>query len=728
MKASNLLFLVLLLTTSLFSVSLDDIEYWVGEGSNRAGLVIDWQDGITPQSIMWGYRWDGTATGEDMLNAIVASDTRLSGDVSLPTTINYDLNNDGSLDADDHQRTANMSAGSYWPYFIGTDGENWSYATTTHAGRTLSNGDWDGWSYCSDWTGDTFPPSLPTAAEVPTVSFSFDDIAYWIGEGDNVAMLVIDFNDSTNDETESFAWGYRWSGDNDINGITLLNTIQTIDTRLTIDISSGLLNDIIFDYDTVHEGLSGDPDWWSTWTKQLDGEWAMNSGVTTSISSGDRFGCSYGFTPATTEPDFPVAVSAIVAEELITQDDIINIKNTITSIVKPLFNDNYNCDFTLSLLDTPSDCSIDIIDNELHVTPNESFEGSIEIDYKLVSLNNLESNISTITINVFSPFAPQVETEGTTAIFVEDTSILEWATGVIIDRGYVDVTDQSQGFATYGDDSDALGMAEGNSYDVVSLGDGGVATLTFEHNIYDGEGYDFAVFENGFGDNSLELAFVEVSSNGSDYIRFPAVSLTQAYTQVTGFDSLYAEDIHNFAGKYRQGYGTPFDLSELPESDLVDTNNISHVRIIDVIGSIDTEYATYDVYGYPVNDPFPTDFSSSGFDLDAVGVINHIGTEANSDNNPELFTTELIGNYPNPFNPTTSINYLLKNESDVSLKIFNVKGQLVRELVNGVQKQGNHTIVWNGYNSNNKQVAGGVYFYKLDTKEYTSTKKMLLLK
>jgi len=80
--------------------------------------------------------------------------------------------------------------------------------------------------------------------------------------------------------------------------------------------------------------------------------------------------------------------------------------------------------------------------------------------------------------------------------------------------------------ASFGDESEALGVAEGNSVDVLSLGDMGQATLTFDVEIEDGEGWDFAVFENSLDDTFLELAFVEVSSDGEDFYLFPAVSLT----------------------------------------------------------------------------------------------------------------------------------------------------------------------------------------------------------
>ncbi len=220
------------------------------------------------------------------------------------------------------------------------------------------------------------------------------------------------------------------------------------------------------------------------------------------------------------------------------------------------------------------------------------------------------------------PYAPAAGQPGSTAIYKDDPAFVGWASDCEVVRGLMDISDPSKGYASYGSADKAIGKAVGDSYDVVSLGDGGYATLTFDAPIYNGPGWDFAVFENGFSDTYLELGFVEVSSNGTDFFRFPSVSLTQTDTQVGGFGTLDPTNIHNLAGKYRQGYGTPFDLAELDGINGLDINNITHVRIVDVVGCIQDAYCTYDSQGHKINDPWPTAFSSGGFDLDAVGVIH----------------------------------------------------------------------------------------------------------
>ncbi len=90
--------------------------------------------------------------------------------------------------------------------------------------------------------------------------------------------------------------------------------------------------------------------------------------------------------------------------------------------------------------------------------------------------------------------------------------------------------------------------------------------------------------------------------------------------------------------------------------------------------------------------------------------------------------TKLNKNYPNPFNPETTISYSVKNAGPVSINIFNIKGQKIRTLVNEDKAAGNYKVVWKGLDNNNKKVASGIYFYRMKSGNYTSTKKMILMK
>jgi hypothetical protein len=208
----------------------------------------------------------------------------------------------------------------------------------------------------------------------------------------------------------------------------------------------------------------------------------------------------------------------------------------------------------------------------------------------------------------------------------EDPRILGWASQVTeLKRGPEIITKPDGFLAAWGTEADVLGAADAygsDNFNVLSLGDGGSITLKFPVPIGNGPGPDLAVFENAFSDSFLELAFVEVSSNGVTFHRFPAISLTQTDTQIGGFGLLDTTYIHNLAGKYRSGFGTPFDLAELAGIDDLDIGLITHVRIVDVIGSIDPIYGSRDSQGNLINDPWSTEWEAGGFDLDAVAYLN----------------------------------------------------------------------------------------------------------
>jgi len=87
-----------------------------------------------------------------------------------------------------------------------------------------------------------------------------------------------------------------------------------------------------------------------------------------------------------------------------------------------------------------------------------------------------------------------------------------------------------------------------------------------------------------------------------------------------------------------------------------------------------------------------------------------------------------ISNYPNPFNPTTTISFNLPSDSDVSVGVYNVKGQKVKTLLNEKSTQGQHEVIWNGLNDNNKPVSSGVYLYRVKADNQESVKRMILLK
>lgn len=283
-------------------------------------------------------------------------------------------------------------------------------------------------------------------------------------------------------------------------------------------------------------------------------------------------------------------------------------------------------------------------------------------------------------------FCGAVGSEGCDAIAQDSNIIVAWATGCTVVRGPEDITDPEGPTAIYGNDSDGIGPAGTITTVAVSLGDGGTATLTFARPIRNGVGPDFAVFENSFNDYFLELAFVEVSTDGERFVRFPATSLTPTDVQVGSYGSVDPTFINNLAGKYRIGYGTPFDLAELADSTGIDIDSIVYVRLVDVVGTVDPRYATYDAYGHIVNDPYPTydptrQYRSGGFDLTGVAVIH--------ENNPsgvEQASSVISGVWPLP---ATDRIYVACRKVQVDIQIFDINGRLMQS---GALHQGNNAI------------------------------------
>ena len=214
--------------------------------------------------------------------------------------------------------------------------------------------------------------------------------------------------------------------------------------------------------------------------------------------------------------------------------------------------------------------------------------------------------IATIAGAIAGPYPGAAGTAGSDAVSKDDPAIKAWASG---HRDYDWGTNVT---STWRIPSKAYGAATEDVFDIVCLGDSGTITMYFPHPIKDGGGADFAVFENSFSNTFLELAFVEVSSDGINFFRFPNDSLTPSAT-----NSIDPTNLSGLAGKYRGGYGTPFDLAVLEASPLLDKGNVRFVRLVDILGNGTVK----DSSGGSIYDPHPNT-GSAGFDLDAIGVIH----------------------------------------------------------------------------------------------------------
>jgi len=297
-------------------------------------------------------------------------------------------------------------------------------------------------------------------------------------------------------------------------------------------------------------------------------------------------------------------------------------------------------------------------------------------------------------------FPPAAGISGSTAIHADSSIFVSWAHACYVQRGFQNIAQPEFGLVSYGNDYDAIGKADNQ---VVSLGDAGIAILTFTPPICDKEGFDFAVFENSFNDSFLELAFVEVSSDSLHWFRFPAISLTPANNQIGTFGSVDATQIHNLAGKYRVLYGTPFDISDIEDNVYLNKQNIKYVKIIDVIGTIDSTYASFDSQGHIINDPYPTTFNTGGFDLDAVGVIH---SDENAIDNNSLARAFIA---PNPCDDVINI---IQAPQKFEVIIYDKYGIEVLKKSNATQIQ-------------LSTLSSGVYFLRIENQEINQLFKII---
>ncbi len=341
------------------------------------------------------------------------------------------------------------------------------------------------------------------------------------------------------------------------------------------------------------------------------------------------------------------------------------------------------------------------------------------------SLTHMFFLLFVLPLGAAAQFAPGAGQAGTTAVYKDSSAFKAWATSCVVKRGFINIEDTTATFtqgdstsnrAFFGDADAALGIP-GGAMDVVSLGDGGSATLGFDSPIANGEGPDFAVFENGFpaqtapfGDY-LELAFVEVSTDGQHFVRFPSVSMTQDSIQIDGFGQLNPEKIHNLAGKYVVNYGTPFDLADLADSSGINPDSINFVRIVDVTGDLHANYARYDSQGHKINDPWPSPYWSGGFDLDAVGVIHQrddvtgIPVFEHSKENVKIF--------PNPANIIVNVRFMKINKPEsININLNNLSGQT---LISSSEEQ-----------LNVSDIPNGLYILKISDGKNIQFKKILI--
>ena len=223
------------------------------------------------------------------------------------------------------------------------------------------------------------------------------------------------------------------------------------------------------------------------------------------------------------------------------------------------------------------------------------------------------------------------------SVSADSSEIAIWANEVVTFNPTSSGSQHSDGTNALGFPDEAFAsLGDLSSEEISNASPAGEITVSFAAAISDGPGWDFAVFENAgpFFEAPFvfaELAFVEVSSNGADFSRFPSSSLNVEPGQGTpdtelitplgrNFAGLNTTNINNLAGIHPLGFGTAFDLSDLTNNEEVlagdvDVSSIRFVRFVDIPGN----GSRFDSQGRPVLDAWPTSGGVGGIDVDAVG-------------------------------------------------------------------------------------------------------------
>lgn len=211
----------------------------------------------------------------------------------------------------------------------------------------------------------------------------------------------------------------------------------------------------------------------------------------------------------------------------------------------------------------------------------------------------------------------------------------------------------------------------------------------------------FAVYENGVSEAAELVAEL--------YQLFPAQNLVAVEGDAFVLLSWEAgaENINHLTGYIIYRDNELFTALSLPLAELSFTDSA-------VTNDITYEYYVTAVYGNGES-PASNTVSATPHTTDEEDLVS-------------ITKTELYDNYPNPFNPSTNIRFGLKNDSVVTILIYNVRGQKVRELLSQNLKQGKQSVTWDGKDDFGQNVSSGIYFYVMKKREYSAVKKMMLLK
>lgn len=315
----TLLLFVLAFTANVFAQFTEaDVKFWVGEGPDTAVLVVDFRDGTTDSSFAWGYRYD--ATGEvtvlDMLNAVAVAEPKFtiaqSGGFLEDVVYNH------------HSRLAGDP--DWWSTWSGASLEG--IGMSGGVSEVLANGGWYGLSYGFMGEGDPHAPTV-TYPAYSSLWFSQNEVEYWVGEGDNESVIVIDFN-AEGETPVTYAWGVRYNN-SFIAAHQALKLISDADPNLDVTIAGGVVTAITYN---DLSGVVGGDNTWRYFNGTNMSDWTFNNSLNAPLHDGEWYGVTYGDVSAR-RPFIPTAAQEepVAGIEDITATKFVAYPNPVKSVL-----------------------------------------------------------------------------------------------------------------------------------------------------------------------------------------------------------------------------------------------------------------------------------------------------------------------------------------------------------------------------------------------------------
>ena len=354
--------------------------------------------------------------------------------------------------------------------------------------------------------------------------------------------------------------------------------------------------------------------------------------------------------------------------------------------------------------------------NGIAVYPLQEVEvgNEIEISGEVVEYEEKTEISNIINLTIINPMADLPETE---TITTADLAFMEEYESVLVQVEEVTVTAEPD---TYGnwevdDGSGACVVAPLGDYTYVPVLDDFIFSMT-------------GVVDFTFG------SFKMCPRNDDD------INLVGLIVEPLELNFLTIEDcINGLEFTIANLSNEDIEISDITESGFFPSNNSWEIEDFNLqfpytleAGNSISLNVVVDLPVVNVNREIVTDEIYIESEVESKIVTLNFDTSLNTDAGDDLVisTPELIGNYPNPFNPITKISFNLPLDADVTITVYNMKGQKIKTLFNEMKTAGRHQIEWNGTNDDNKSVSSGLYFYemKINQIDYISVKKMMLLK